>query len=50
MYSLFAAGLLGGSTASGEPAPDVTLATADGPFQLSEQRGDVVVLYFSFPG
>lgn len=32
------------------PAPDMTLATLSGDFQLSENRGEVLVLYFSFPG
>ena len=32
------------------PAPDITLATLSGDFQLSENRGEVLVLYFSFPG
>ena len=32
------------------PAPDMTLATLSGEFQLSENRGEVLVLYFSFPG
>jgi len=34
----------------GEPAPDIALATADGAFQLSDHRGEVSLLYFSFPG
>ncbi len=34
----------------GELAPDMVLATTDGEFQLSEQRGQVSLLYFSFPG
>ena len=33
-----------------ELAPDMTLATLDGEFKLSENRGDIVLLYFSFPG
>ena len=36
--------------AGGELAPDITLATADGVFQLSDHRGEVSLLYFSFPG
>ena len=32
------------------PAPDMTLATLSGEFQLSENKGEVLVLYFSFPG
>ena len=32
------------------PAPDMTLETLSGDFQLSENQGDVLVLYFSFPG
>ena len=32
------------------PAPDMTLATLSGVFQLSENQGDILVLYFSFPG
>ena len=35
---------------SANPAPDMTLATLSGEFQLSENRGEVLVLYFSFPG
>ena len=31
-------------------APDILLATADGAFRLSDQRGKVSLLYFSFPG
>ena len=31
-------------------APDMTLATLDGVFRLSENRGEVLLLYFSFPG
>ena len=38
------------STASYELAPDIAVATAAGNFQLSDHRGKVVVLYFSFPG
>ncbi len=52
-FSLFASGLLTGpgtETTVKEPAPDIALATAAGNFQLSDQRGKVVVLYFSFPG
>ncbi len=52
-FSLFLSGLLTGSgteSATKEPAPDIVLATAAGNFQLSDQRGKVVVLYFSFPG
>ncbi len=33
-----------------ELAPDMVLATANGEFQLSDQRGKVSLLYFSFPG
>ncbi len=49
-YGLFVTDLLGGSRAAGEPAPDVTLNTANGEFRLSQQRGKVLLLYFSFPG
>lgn len=35
---------------TGEPAPDVTLRTANGEWRLSQERGKVVVLFFSFPG
>ena len=38
------------TTAGGEPAPDIALATADGAFRLSDHRGEVSLLYFSFPG
>jgi len=31
-------------------APDLTLATQDGEFQLSQKRGNVVILYFAFVG
>jgi len=31
-------------------APDVALATFQGEFRLSQHRGEVIVLYFSFPG
>ncbi|MBI4328403.1 MAG: hypothetical protein HY685_00890 [Chloroflexi bacterium] len=37
----------GGSLAA---APDVSFPTLDGDFRLSEQRGKVVALHFSFPG
>ena len=33
-----------------ETAPDITLVASDGQFLLSELRGKVVLLYFSFPG
>lgn len=52
-FSLFLSGPLTGSgteSTTKELAPDITLATAAGNFQLSEHRGKVVVLYFSFPG
>ena len=39
----------GGSAALSQ-APDVTLASLDGEFQLTQQRGNVLLLYFSFPG
>ena len=35
---------------NGDLAPDITLATMEGDFHMSEQRGNVVVLYYSFPG
>ncbi|MBI4197776.1 MAG: hypothetical protein HY533_01535 [Chloroflexi bacterium] len=43
---------LSGSKTSepGIAAPDVMLATLDGELQLSEQKGNVLLLYFSFPG
>ena len=43
---------LSGSKTSdpGIAAPDVTLETLDGEFQLSAQQGNVLLLYFSFPG
>ncbi len=40
----------GAARVSAETAPDVTLATLDGEFRLSENRGEVLLLYFSFPG
>ena len=49
-YGLFITDLLGGSRAAGEPAPDVAVNTAMGEFRLSQQRGKVLLLYFSFPG
>ena len=49
-YGLFVTDLLGGSRAAAEPAPDVTLNTANGEFRLSQQKGKVLLLYFSFPG
>ncbi len=33
-----------------EPAPDITLITNQGDYRLSEQKGEVVALYFSFVG
>ncbi len=51
---LFAAtsrlGIPEGGSVSAEPAADITLATEAGDFQLSDLRGQVVLLYFSFPG
>ncbi len=48
---VLASGLLQGSgQAKGDLAPDITLATTEGDFRISEQRGSVVVLYYSFPG
>ncbi len=55
---IFVSGLLGGSrkgdVTAGSPtaalAPDIALTTVDGDFLLSEQRGRVTLLYFSFPG
>ena len=39
----------GASTVSG-PAPDITVTTPDGDYRLSDQKGDLVALYFSFTG
>lgn len=39
-----------GESGSAEPAADITLGTEAGDFQLSDLRGQVVLLYFSFPG
>ena len=48
---VLAGGLLQGcGQAKGDIAPDITLATTEGDFRISEQRGSVVVLYYSFPG
>ncbi len=33
-----------------EAAPDITLTTQQGEYRLSEQKGEVVALYFSFVG
>ncbi len=33
-----------------EPAPDITLLTNQGDYRLSERKGEVVALYFSFVG
>lgn len=33
-----------------DPAPDVTLTTSGGPYQIGAQKGKTVLLYFSFPG
>ncbi|MFQ5852500.1 MAG: hypothetical protein ACE5JU_18215 [Candidatus Binatia bacterium] len=49
-HNIFVTDLLGSPAAVGEPAPDVTLNTANGEFRLSQQRGKVLLLYFSFPG
>lgn len=49
-YGVFATDLLGPAAGIRGPAPDIILNTADGEFHLSEQKGSVVVLYFSFPG
>ena len=51
-YTIFSAGSLGVRPAEngGRLMADVTLATLDGEFRLSQYRGKVVALYFSFPG
>ena len=41
---------VGAAPVSADAAPDMTLATLDGDFRLSENRGEVLLLYFSFPG
>ena len=41
---------VGPAPVSAELAADMTLATLDGDFRLSENRGEVMLLYFSFPG
>lgn len=41
---------VGQSQTSAEPAPELTLTTAHGEYRLSEQKGEVVALYFSFVG
>lgn len=45
-----AMGLAGDARATGGLAPDVSLTTENGEYHLSQQKGKVVVLYFSFPG
>jgi hypothetical protein len=40
----------GAQPAASQRAPDLLLATPTGEFRLSEQKGKVTVLYFSFPG
>lgn len=37
-------------TTSAKVAPDIALATIDGEFRLSQQRGKLLLLYFSSPG
>ncbi|MFQ5829185.1 MAG: hypothetical protein ACE5JD_08525 [Candidatus Methylomirabilia bacterium] len=49
-YALLPTALLAASGTAGKPAPDITVRTADGEFRLSEHRGKVLVLFFSFPG
>ncbi len=39
-----------GESVSAEPAANIILANEAGDFQLSDLRGQVVLLYFSFPG
>lgn len=39
-----------GGTVQARVAPDITLASSTGPFRLADHRGEVMVLYFSFPG
>jgi len=34
----------------GEAAPDVTLRTVNGTFRLSQYKGQVLILFFTFPG
>ena len=48
--SLVSTGLLGSREAEAGLAPDITLATTQGELALSQMRGDVAVLYFSFVG
>ena len=38
------------NTPAAQLAPDITLSTAGGEFRLSQQKGKVLLLYFSFPG
>ncbi len=47
---VFSTGLLATPKAEAELAPDLTLKTLQGDFQLSNHRGEAVVLYFSFVG
>lgn len=49
-YGLFITNVGGAAQAAGVPAPDVSVSTPNGEFRLSQQRGKVLVLYFSFPG
>jgi|GEM_PF-4358594 len=54
LLSLFAPHLLGlGPDPNAQvfsKAPSVTLATEKGEFRLAEHQGEVVLLFFSFPG
>ncbi len=47
---VLSAGQPGSPKAAAELAPDLTLTTLQGDFRLSEKRGDILALYFSFVG
>ncbi len=47
---VLSAGQPGSQEAAADLAPDLTLTTLQGDFRLSEKRGDILALYFSFVG
>ncbi|OGA45479.1 MAG: hypothetical protein A3G24_10515 [Betaproteobacteria bacterium RIFCSPLOWO2_12_FULL_62_13] len=40
----------GAASTAGEAVPNVTLSTSNGDFRLSQQKGRVLILFFTFPG
>jgi cytochrome oxidase Cu insertion factor (SCO1/SenC/PrrC family) len=49
-YALVTAASARAAGNAGEAAPDVTLHSPGGDFRLSEHKGKVLILFFTFPG